>query len=117
MKKDCGKIGSGIRISVYNKTKGMCWYCGKNLIIATRESKLGNDIFCVEHIDNLGGDDISNLVPACALCNKRKRDRTLEEFRLWLSAPRFTEDQIQYLKTNGIEIPTPDLIKFYGETL
>lgn len=111
------KISNSIRIQVFNKTQGKCWYCGKNTVFGNQKNKSGNDVFCVEHIDNYGGNDIENLVPSCFLCNKKKRNRTLEEFRLWLSAPEFSDEQVLYLHNHGIEIPSPNLITFYFETI
>lgn len=105
------------RFEVWNKTNGKCWYCGIELIVATKENrKLGN-MFTVEHVDNLGGDEINNLVPSCATCNKMKKQRTLEEFRTYISMPMFNEKQEAYLNSFGIKIPKPRKHLFYGETL
>lgn len=108
-------ISKGIRNQVYEKTGGKCWYCGENLVIGTLDNIKGKNLFCVEHMDNFGGDDIENLYPSCRRCNTLKRDKTLEEFRVWLSAPSFTDSQVQYLRNHGIELPEINLYVFWGE--
>ena len=55
------------RLIVYNKYNGHCAYCGHEININEMQ---------VDHIhpQRLGGtDDISNLNPACRLCNHYKR--------------------------------------------
>lgn len=41
----------------------------------------------------------------------------IEEFRLYVSMPRFSQEHIDYLKSFGIEIPQPERHIFYGEKL
>lgn len=106
-----------VKKSVWNKTNGKCWYCGKDTILPSSETWASNDHFVVEHVDNLGGDDIENLVPSCAGCNRAKKRRSLEEFRDYLSSPKFDDRQVNYLRSHGIEIPKPKPYIFYGETL
>lgn len=67
---------SKIRAVIWDKTDGRCWYCGKQ-INPFRE-------FAIDHVipQSKGGPDtFDNLVPACRLCNGRKHDHDLEEFR------------------------------------
>lgn len=42
------------------------------------------------HMWNRGTDDLSNLLPACPLCNRCKNTMTVDEFRKWIEedAPR-----------------------------
>lgn len=108
-------ISNKTRMLVYEKTGGKCWYCGTELFIGTYKNIKGQNIFCVEHLNNYGGDHIDNLLPSCRRCNTLKRDKTLEEFRVWLSAPSFSEAQIWYLKSHGIELPKVELFVFWGE--
>ena len=87
-------------IAVYNKTGGRCWYCGKEL----------DDDFQIDHanpINKGGSDDISNLLPSCNVCNRRKSDKTVEEYReylYWKSGMRFTPEQEAFLMENGIKV-------------
>lgn len=69
-------FNASIKSVVWNKTNGMCWYCGVPL-----------DPFLTYTIDHvsplsLGGtNDLDNLVPSCRSCNSSKGD---------LQAPRIT---------------------------
>lgn len=67
------------RQAVYNKFGGRCAYCGRD--IAYKDMQ-------VDHIKpkrSGGTDDMSNLFPACRICNHYKRDNRLETFRKWIS--------------------------------
>src|ERR1043165_9306854 len=69
------------RAQVWAKTHGHCWYCGKLM-------NPWND-FTIDHMDPRtqgGGDEITNLVPACKSCNSRKNAKTVEEYRGYLMA-------------------------------
>lgn len=105
------------RIQVWQKTSGKCWYCGVSLVIATKDNLHLPNIFVVDHLDNFGSSELENLLPSCAYCNRSKKRRTLEEFRQYLSEPKFSDRQINYLKSFNIEIPHVKQIVFYGETL
>ena len=68
------------RAQVWAKTNGYCWYCGK--LMNPWED------FTEEHMDpraNGGGDELTNLVPACKRCNSRKHDKNVEEYRAYLA--------------------------------
>ena len=100
-------------ITVYNKTGGRCWYCGKEL----------DDDFQIDHANPIskgGSDDIDNLLPSCNICNRRKSDKTVEEYReslYWKKGMRFTPEQEAFLAENGIKMGdlAIDPIVFYGE--
>jgi 5-methylcytosine-specific restriction endonuclease McrA len=81
-------IGSGRSLAelperkrrVWEMTGGRCFYCG----IA-----LDPGCFDSDHVipKSRGGRHLSrNIVPACRSCNSQKRNRTVEEFRLFLMA-------------------------------
>jgi|SRR5579864_1758038 len=38
----------------------------------------------LDRIDNTGGYELKNVVPACKYCNFARNDRTVLEFRAWL---------------------------------
>ena len=67
---------------IENKSKGHCWYCGYKF------EDVGH--FINQHIDHQipksrgGTNDISNLVHACAKCNKSKGAKNLEEYRAYV---------------------------------
>jgi hypothetical protein len=114
-----------IRAMIWDKTKGRCWYCGKEMN-PFRE-------FCIDHVHPQGrggGDSYGNLVPACRHCNNRKGgDSDLEHLRSMLGGDggdlaraggvSFTPEQMLYLQDMGVDI---DLLAFpryifYFETL
>lgn len=82
------------RHRIFLKTNYCCFYC----------SKPGAD-----QIDHMhprirgGGNEDDNLIGACRTCNVRKNDRTVEEFRWYLS--------------HRHRIPRNHRVLFYGETL
>lgn len=69
-------ISQEVRSAVWQKTDGICWYCGKPL-----------DPFLDFHVDHVipysrgGSNDFENLVPACSSCNITKHAYSLETFR------------------------------------
>ena len=73
------KTSPTLRGRIYYKTDGRCAYCGKVL-----------DPFHGWHIEHVipkaqnGTDEESNLVPSCSLCNRKKKDKNIEEFRWWI---------------------------------
>jgi len=86
-----------VRAKVWNKSAGICWYCGK--VMNPFEE------FSVDHFipkKRGGTDDLENLVPACRGCNSMKRDRSLEEFRRICSGVRrFSEGQLAVIRMVG----------------
>ena len=79
---DASPAWQQLRLEVWRKSKGRCWYCGRG----TRWSgPVVLEQFCVGHLvpRSAGGTDaLDNLVPACRACNARKGRKSLEEFRL-----------------------------------
>lgn len=109
-----------LRTQVWNKTDGICWYCGTKLVWGSEEFGTVNskNTFTVDHLIPDKNNKIENLLPCCKACNSGKGTKTLEEYRkrcetgIW-----FGTDQIEYLRSFGIEIPKRKNIIFYGETL
>ena len=50
-----------------------CHYCGRE----------GNRIG-IDRVDNNVGYELNNVVPCCIQCNRAKRDRGVEEFKVWV---------------------------------
>lgn len=69
------KMSDKKRKAVYDKFNGHCAYCGCK--ISYRELVVDHFIAFSKN----GGDKIDNLFPSCELCNGRKHDFGLEEFR------------------------------------
>lgn len=94
-----------VRAAVWEKTSGICWYCGK---------KCNPWIdFTVDHvIPSASNGDVSfeNLVPCCRNCNLRKHSRSIEELRIALAKEhiangiKFSEEQIAFLEKHGVSI-------------
>ena len=71
------------REAVYAKYDGHCAYCGRE--IAYKDMQV--DHFKPKrawNAENAGTADISNLMPACRMCNHYKRANTLETFRRYI---------------------------------
>jgi 5-methylcytosine-specific restriction endonuclease McrA len=88
-----------------------CYYCG-------------DPFYALDHFvpRRLGGTDGSdNLVPACAVCNSIKGNRSFEEsrWRLVLRAikwPKFTLNQIAWLRERGFDLSQFDTAKLRFES-
>ena len=68
---------------IYDKSGGLCWYCGDSL----KDKRWHADHFEPVFRDNKGKmefpdrDNLENLVPSCASCNIMKHSMSLESFR------------------------------------
>jgi len=110
-------ISKKTREIVYWKYGGRCAYCGRE--IAYKDMQ-------VDHFHPLrawgteesGTDDISNLMPACRMCNHYKRANSLETFRRYIAEiPRKLRENYIYkvgvVYGNVIEVEKS--IEFYFE--
>ena len=100
---------------IHKKYNGHCAYCGKEISYKQMQ---------VDHIHpvyNEGTDDIENLNPSCARCNKWKSTFTIEQFRheiqeqvnrlnLRSSNYRMAKD-FNLIQENNMQV------KFYFETI
>lgn len=80
------------REEVYNKCNGRCAYCGKNITIKQmqvdhKEPLFRNytDMQLEWYKRERGTDDMDNLLPSCARCNRWKSTYTIEQFRTEIS--------------------------------
>lgn len=115
-----------VQLAVWQKTDGVCWYCGKQTDMGITAGMKGEELktkFSIDHFvaQKAGGtEEIDNLVPCCWSCNCSKHKRSIEEWRdalMWKDIGRLTKKQIDWLHSNGVEIPNPPYIAFYFETM
>lgn len=66
--------------AVWQKTGGVCHYCKVHLNPFERHARNGFQIDHVHPQAKGGGHELSNLVPACKICNSSKRDRAQDEW-------------------------------------
>lgn len=67
---------------IWNKTGGLCCYCGCAL------NPFKKNGYTYEHINpqaNGGGHDEENLFPCCKSCNSQKGPKTLKEYREYMA--------------------------------
>lgn len=70
------------REAVYAKYDGRCAYCGRAIDIKDMQV----DHFAAKRgWTGEGSNDISNLMPACRMCNHYKRANSLETFRRYIA--------------------------------
>ena len=68
---------------VWKKYGGRCAYCGRE--IAYKDMQVDHFLpLRAWGIEDAGTDDISNLMPACRMCNHYKRANSLETFRRYI---------------------------------
>lgn len=108
-------ISKETRHIVYEKYGGKCAYCG---------NPIGYKDMQVDHFiakrgwSESGSDDISNLMPACRMCNHYKRANPLELFREYIrTIPRKLRQNYIYKVgvAYGNIIENEKEIKFYFE--
>ena len=77
-------ISKKTREVVYQKYGGRCAYCGRE--IAYKDMQVDHFLpLRAWGIEDAGTDDISNLMPACRMCNHYKRANSLETFRRYIA--------------------------------
>ena len=100
------------RVDVYNKCSGRCAYCGKEITIKEMQIDHIKPLYRNDKDETLvvwgverGTDDMDNLNPSCARCNKWKSTFSLEMFR-----------EVVQNSINRLERDTPNfrLAKDYG---
>lgn len=80
------------RQEVYNKCNGHCAYCGKDITFKQMQVDHKEPLFRNSTDKELewykrtrGTDEMDNLLPSCARCNRWKSTYTIEEFRKEIS--------------------------------
>ena len=69
---------------IYDKAKGHCTYCGKQIVRSRYGRREGRGIWEVDHSkpkSRGGTDHPNNLVASCVNCNRKKGDMTSAEFK------------------------------------
>lgn len=106
-----------VRETVYEKYGGRCAYCGRK--IAYKDMQVDHFLpLRAWGIEDAGTDDITNLMPACRMCNHYKRANTLETFRRYIQEiPKKLRENYIYkvgvVYGNVVENEKP--IKFFFE--
>jgi hypothetical protein len=98
-----------------------CYYCGRALSVRAHADKALRP--CRDHIISKakgGSDDPSNIAVCCRSCNSTKGSKTVDEARHWLKLaalgwPRFTVDQLEWLRQQGFDCSTYDEFQFWFE--
>lgn len=111
-------INKKTREAVYRKYGGRCAYCGRAIAYKDMQVDHFRPLRVWDEVDG-AADDISNLMPACRMCNHYKRANSLEVFRRYIAEiPRKLRDNYIYkigvAYRNIIENERP--IKFFFET-
>ncbi len=76
------------RLKVWDKTNGLCFYCGCDLRPFKDSPKSQGSVFVIEHYiaaKNGGRGNIANLFPACQSCNISKGYKTISDWRFKLN--------------------------------
>jgi uncharacterized protein (TIGR02646 family) len=76
-------INKKIREIVYQKYNGHCAYCGREISYKDMQVDHFKPLRTLEP-DNKNANDISNLMPACRMCNHYKRANSLGMFRRYI---------------------------------
>ena len=83
------------RQKIFNKTNGLCAYCGVKLTIESMKAT------CVIPFSRGGSNGVQNKLPACRNCNKKKGNLTHEEFLKNKKGQVQGKRKIVYEKTYG----------------
>lgn len=100
---------------VYQKYGGRCAYCGRK--IAYKDMQIDHFIPKNGYFAQ-GTDDLSNLMPACRMCNHYKRANSLETFRRYIEEiPRKLHENYIYKVgvAYGEVVEQAHPVKFYFE--
>ena len=77
-------ISKSKREAVYRKYDGRCAYCGSEIAYKDMQVDHFRTLRVWNEADG-AADDISNLMPACRMCNHYKRANPLELFRTYIA--------------------------------
>ena len=114
------------RQEVYNKCDGHCAYCGKDITLKQMQVDHKEPLFrnCTDkelewYKRTRGTDEMDNLLPSCARCNRWKSTYTIEEFReeISLQIQRLNNYSSNYrmVKDYNLIQETNNTVVFYYE--
>lgn len=114
------------RQEVYNKCDGHCAYCGKEITLKQMQVDHKEPLFRNSTDKELewykrtrGTDEMDNLLPSCARCNRWKSTYTIEEFRkeISLQIQRLNNYSSNYrmVKDYNLIQETNNTVMFYYE--
>lgn len=89
-------IGRPKAADIWDKTKGKCWYCGK-------QTNPYRD-YSVDHVQELsngGKFHINNLVPCCVKCNQIKADKGVDYLRSYMASVKCKAQFEFYFEKRG----------------
>lgn len=129
MKKDVlfdeesSKITSEIKARLWEKQRGRCFYCGIDTNpFNGKATRLYTTSIDHKIPKNRGGShEYENLAIACMRCNSQKNNKTIDEYRVFLSSKRaiFSDEQLKILEKNSVHLPShlrePEKVVFFGE--
>ena len=114
------------REEVYNKCSGHCAYCGVNITMKQMQVDHVKPLYRNDNVTTLevwgverGTNNIENLLPSCARCNRWKSTYSLEMFRevIQKSIERLERDtpNFRLAKDYGLLNVTKNKVIFYFE--
>ena len=117
------RISKAERQEVYEKCRGHCAYCGKEISISEMnvDHLIPMEFYYAYYAVGIDIDAMHNFMPACRSCNNYKSSMTLERFRK--AAERWPEvlmrDSVTYRNAVrfGMVKPTPHPVVFYFEQM
>lgn len=111
-------IKASIRYSVYERDSYTCQYCGLNI----DKKDIGN--LTIDHIVTKSSGGLhheDNLRTSCRICNSRRGEKSIEEFRFLMRMYKagiggvISISQAQELLRRGVDLGLPNDHQFYFE--
>jgi HNH endonuclease len=97
-----------LRLRIFERDEWRCWFCGVRTELADVSSPDGITHATLEHLipkTRAGLNHESNLVTSCKRCNSQKKNRTVEEYRIYLRSLSPTGQAICHLSLAAALLP------------
>lgn len=113
-------ISKKSRQLVFDKSGGVCWYCGCELKKGWHADhfypiRRNSDGTCM----NPESDNLDNMVPSCPQCNRLKSSMSVEDFRgtieMFVSSLNNYSTQYKFAKRYGLVTETGNPVVFWFE--